>query len=174
MGSTGNLDSTDPMEQFCAEQYPRLVGTLTLYCGRRDVAEVLAQDTLVKVCDRWAAVSVMTAPGAWAHRVAINAANSWWARQRAERRVLSRTPVEADHEDPDVALTVSIRNAVGALPPRRRAALVLRYFADLSADETAEVMGCRPATVRALTFQAIAQLRATGDLLPAQEAPYGQ
>jgi RNA polymerase sigma factor (sigma-70 family) len=48
---------------------------------------------------------------------------------------------------------------VAALPRRQRAALVLRYFSDLSVDRTAEVLGCAPGTVKSLTSQAIASLR---------------
>ena len=170
MGSGGGAAGRAALDHFCAAEYPRLVGALTLYCGDRHIAEVLAQDTLVKVCDRWSAVAVMDAPGAWAHRVAINAANSWFTRRSAERRALSRSPRARDHhDDPDVADSVAIRDAVASLPTRRRAALVLRYFADLSVEQTAVAMRCRPATVRALTFQAIQQLRATADLLPAEE-----
>jgi RNA polymerase sigma-70 factor (ECF subfamily) len=161
--TTASPEDND-LDRFCASEYPRLVGTLTLYCGSRDIAEVLAQDVLVKVCDRWEQVRHMAAPGAWAHRVAINAANSWFTRRSAERRAMERAghPSEEAVEQ-DVAAMMAIRAAVAMLPPRRRAAVVLRYFADLSVEDTAAVMRCGPATVRALTYQAINQLRASGE-----------
>lgn len=163
------------LDHFCATEYPRLVGTLTLYCGNRDVAEVLAQDVLVKVCDRWAKVVEMAAPGAWAHRVAINAANSWFSRRSAERRALDRASQRREEVvEQDVAAMLAIRAAVAELPPRRRAAVVLRYFADLSVADTAAVMGCSDGTVRALTYQAINQLRTTGGWAADQEVPHGQ
>jgi RNA polymerase sigma factor (sigma-70 family) len=46
------------------------------------------------------------------------------------------------------------------LPPRRRAVLVLRYFCDLSVEETAEQLGCSPGTVKSQTARAIDALRA--------------
>lgn len=55
-----------------------------------------------------------------------------------------------------------MREAVAALPPRQRVAVVLRYFADCDIAATAEVMGCRPGTVRALTAQALERLRGAG------------
>jgi RNA polymerase sigma factor (sigma-70 family) len=57
---------------------------------------------------------------------------------------------------------VAVRAAVAALPPRQRAAIVLRYFADLSVRVTAAVMGCAEGTVKALTSKAISALRARG------------
>jgi RNA polymerase sigma factor (sigma-70 family) len=64
-----------------------------------------------------------------------------------------------DDEPADVTDALAVRAAVAALPPRQRAAVVLRYFADLSVDQTAAVLGCAPGTVKSLTSQAIASLR---------------
>ncbi len=52
-----------------------------------------------------------------------------------------------------------MRAAVATLAPRQREALALRYFADLSVEDTAAAMRCAPGTVKALTSQAIAALR---------------
>lgn len=38
---------------FCHREYARLVGALTLYCGDGDVAQELAQEALVRACERW-------------------------------------------------------------------------------------------------------------------------
>jgi RNA polymerase sigma factor (sigma-70 family) len=51
------------------------------------------------------------------------------------------------------------RDALAALTPRQRAAIVLRYFVDLPDEQIAEMLGCRPATVRSLIHRAVAQLR---------------
>jgi DNA-directed RNA polymerase specialized sigma24 family protein len=52
-----------------------------------------------------------------------------------------------------------IRTALAGLPPAQRAAVVLRFYLDLSIDDTAQVLGKRPGTVRALTSQGVARLR---------------
>jgi RNA polymerase sigma factor (sigma-70 family) len=52
-----------------------------------------------------------------------------------------------------------VRAAVATLPSRQRAAVVLRYFNDLSVADTAEILGCAEGTVKALTSQAVANLR---------------
>lgn len=54
---------------------------------------------------------------------------------------------------------VETRAALGRLSPRKRAAVVLRYFVDIPDEEIAEVLGCRPGTVRTLLHRAIDELR---------------
>jgi RNA polymerase sigma factor (sigma-70 family) len=138
--------------------HPRLVGALALHCGDRDVAHELAQETLARVWERWPSVAAMDSPEAWAFRVAFNLAASRFRRGAAERRARARLGPPDDHAT-DHADAVAVRQAVAALPRRQRAALVLRYFADLPVDRTAEVLGCAPGTVKSLTSQAIASLR---------------
>ncbi|HXF56459.1 MAG TPA: sigma factor-like helix-turn-helix DNA-binding protein [Actinomycetota bacterium] len=59
--------------------------------------------------------------------------------------------------------------ALWGLPPRQRAALVLRFYEDLSERDTADVMRCRPGTVKALVARGLEALRASlGD---AQRGP---
>lgn len=155
--------------EFCRAIRPQLIGSLTLLTGDRHLAEELAQETLVRVWDRWDGIA--TSPAAYAHRTAVNAAMSWRrrlaARHRAEVRLRGGSSDEDDRTDHAAALAV--RAAVAALPMRQRTALVLRYYADLPVGEVARVMGCPTGTVKSLTSRAIAALRA-GDLGDLEEA----
>jgi RNA polymerase sigma factor (sigma-70 family) len=54
---------------------------------------------------------------------------------------------------------MAVREAVAALPDRQRAAVVLRYLADLPVAAVAEALDCAPGTVRSLTSQGIERLR---------------
>ena len=54
---------------------------------------------------------------------------------------------------------LELRDALGRLGERQRAVVVLRYFADLPDVEIAEVLGCRPSTVRSLVRRALRVLR---------------
>lgn len=54
-------------DQFCDEIRGRLVGSLTVYCGDRLVAEELAQDALVRAFERWDTVGAMASPEAWTY-----------------------------------------------------------------------------------------------------------
>jgi DNA-directed RNA polymerase specialized sigma24 family protein len=68
----------------------------------------------------------------------------------------------ASVELPDAPLAIAVRHAVGALPPRQRAAVVARYYAGLDVGGAAKALGCAPGTVKALTHQALTTLRASG------------
>jgi RNA polymerase sigma factor (sigma-70 family) len=147
---------------FCVEEHPRLVGSLSLYCGDRAVAEELAQDALARACRDWRKVRRMGAPGAWTHRVAINLANSYFRRAAAEIRAKRRLQEEQRaHTDSGLepVAAVTIRAAVAALPRRQRAALILRYYVDLPVREVAVAMECPEGTVKTLTSKAIESLR---------------
>ena len=141
---------------LCRRLHPRLVAALALHCGRVDVAEELAQETLVRVWERWPNVRRAGSPDAWAFRVAFNLSTSALRRRALEQRVARRPPAV---ESPDLADRLAVRQALQQLTPRQRAAIILRYFVDLPVDDTAVAMDCAPGTVKALTSQAIARLR---------------
>jgi len=67
--------------------------------------------------------------------------------------------------DTDVATYDSLRSALLRLPPRQRAALVLRYFEDLPDTTIAELLRCRPATVRSLVARGLEALRTTPEVI---------
>jgi RNA polymerase sigma factor (sigma-70 family) len=63
--------------------------------------------------------------------------------------------------DPAASLTarLALQNALRALPPGKRAVLVLRYLEDLPESQVAQILGCSVGTVRSQTHKAVAQLR---------------
>jgi RNA polymerase sigma-70 factor (sigma-E family) len=155
-------DRPDDVDAFCRREWPRLVGALSLFTGDADLAEELAQETLARVCRDWRKVATLDAPGAWAHRVAINLARSHFRHRSVVRRHASALVPTNTTDDADTASALAVRQAVARLPVRPRTALVLRYFADLSVAETAEAMRCPEGTVKTLTRQAIRALRDDG------------
>lgn len=157
---------------FCAAEYPRLVGGLALYIGDRYAAEELAQEALLRACQRWQDVRQLESPGGWVWRVALNLANSDFRRRKAAWRARHRLQAAAPavHVDPDGADALAVRQAIAVLPNRQKTALVLRYFLDLSVDETAACMGASNDAVRSLTKRAVAAL---GSELGGRAAPPG-
>lgn len=147
---------------FVEEQHAPLVRTLTLYTGDPQLAADLAADALVRAAQHWSKVSAMASPGGWVHRVAINAANSWFRRRLAARRAMARRgPADVAHHDPDTADVVAVREAIERLPRRRRACVVLHHLAGLDTDEVAAALEIAPATVRSHLRHAHADLRAS-------------
>ena len=143
-------------EAFCRRAHPRLVGAMSLYCGDAGVAEDLAQEALARAYRDWSSVSQLASSEAWVHRVAMNLAHSWYRHLRLARRPVHPTGAEQLALDDGLVL----RRAVSMLPRRQRQAIVIRYFLDWTVADAAEVMGCAEGTVRALTSQGLAVLRA--------------
>ena len=160
-------DGEGDRERFFAQVAPRLVGSLTLYCGDRLLAEELAHEALARAIERWNRVGAMASPEAWTYRTAFNLARSSFRRSAAERRARGRMSVAAEAM-PDVTDAIAVRDAVLALPARQRAVIVSRFYLGLDVAETARVLGCRPGTVKAHTFKALGNLRAAG-LVDAEE-----
>lgn len=154
------MSSAGDMERFCAEAYPPLVGALAHQFGDPALAEDLAQDALVRACDRWATVGRLDSPVGWAYRVGVNLGNSWFRRRAAERRARQRHGPDVEmHHDPDVADRLAVAEALQRLTGRQREAVVLRYFLGLTTHETAHVLGSTAGAVRALTHRAVEELR---------------
>jgi RNA polymerase sigma-70 factor (sigma-E family) len=127
--------------------------------GDRQVAEDAVAEAFTRAYARWAQVRAHPNPTAWVIRVALNAQRSWWRRVR--REVLGAMP----GADPAVTdtdpVSGEVRAAVAALPRRQREVVALRVIADLSAEETADVLGISPGTVGVHLHRALAALRAT-------------
>jgi RNA polymerase sigma-70 factor (ECF subfamily) len=164
------MTEPEDVSAFCRREWPRLVGSLSLFTGDGDLAEDLAQETLTRVCRDWRTVSNLDSPGAWAHRVALNLARSHYRHRSVAQRQRARLASPTDAHDPDTATVLAVRDAVSQLPVRQRTALVLRYFADLSVAETAAAMQCPQGTVKTLTREAIAALRTMGLITEAEIA----
>lgn len=150
----------DAQAEFVGSFGPRLVGSLILFCGDRELAEDLAQEALARAIEHWSRVSALTAPEAWTYRTAFNLARSSFRRRAVERRHRGRLALA--NPLPDASDAVAVRATVRALPERQRAVIVARYYLDLNVAETARMLRCREGTVKAHTFKAIANLRAAG------------
>lgn len=151
--------SDEELTAFCRTQYPRLVGILGLYCGRRAVAEELAQETLARVWRRWPKVHHLDHPEAWAQRVAINLANSYFRRLLAEARA-GRRMIPSPETEPDAPESALVLRAeVSRLPRRQREAVILHYYLDLDLAEVADRMGASVPAVKSLLHRALTHLR---------------
>lgn len=152
----------DDLAAFYDDQWDRVRGSLVLFTGSRELGEELAQEAFVRVCQRWDQVRTMEAPGAWVHRVGINLAISHGRRRGSERRARRRLEaVRAEVAAPPEP-EAGVRGALLALDIDERAVVVLRFWADLSVKQVAEVLGIPEGTVKTRTRAGLAALRASG------------
>ena len=145
--------------------------TAFLLCGDWHQADDLVSIALVKLLRHWRRVSVMEQPDAYVRRVLLRA----WLdeRRRPWRRERPMEAVPDQAADPANVNAYVERTAIlshlAELPPRRRAVLVLRYFCDLSVEQTAAALGCTEGTVKSQTARALDTLRARLVDVPAME-----
>lgn len=133
-----------------------------LLTGSHEQAEDLVQEAFVRVVGRFGHLRVPDAFGAYLRRTIVNLHTSGLRRRRVERAYLEREgrrPPEAATTMPDVGGRDTLWRQLLALPARQRAAVVLRYYEDLSEAETAEVLRCSVAAVKSLTTRATQTLR---------------
>ncbi len=115
------------------------------------VAEELVQDAFVSLYERW---DRLDEPGGYLRTAVVNRARSELRKRAVRRRIgLDRRPEEAPGEQ-DYLI-----DALDRLSPKRRTALVLRFYAQLPEKEIAAVMGVRPGTVKSLVSRGLADLR---------------
>ena len=142
-----------------ADLYPQLVRAVAAYVPSVAVAEDIAQEAMLRAWQRRDRLAGVEDVSSWVFRVAINLSRSWRRRAQLELRhlptVVGHRADPADEGGDRAAVMAALRK----LPGRQRAAVALRYFADLSVEDTAKVMGCAPGTVKALTHQALAAMR---------------
>lgn len=157
-------DTGDRMtfEEYAVGSMPRLLGMATAICVQAALAEDLLQNVLIKVHAKWDTVAPESRD-AYVRRALVNELISWkrkWIRQIPTETV---EPAWSGQLDPsvDVVERDAMLALIGRLPPRQRAVLALRYYADLSDEQIAQDLGCSPGTVRAHASRALATLRIT-------------
>jgi RNA polymerase sigma-70 factor (sigma-E family) len=141
-----------------ADSAVRLAYLLT---GDRDVAEDLVQDAFVRLAGRLVHLRDAGAFDAYLRKTVVNLANSYFRRRRVERSYEKRARGMVATASPGHAIEerAALAAALRTLPQRQRAALVLRFYEDLSEAQTADVIGCRPGTVKSLVSRGLETLR---------------
>ena len=129
--------------------------------GDRLLAEDLVQDAFVKLAGRLVHLRDAGAFDSYLRRTVVNSANSYFRRKRIERAYLKRAAAEPPRSAdlPDTDRRDQLWNGLQRLPARQRTAIVLRIYEDLSEQRVAEVLGCRPGTVRSLVSRGLSQMR---------------
>jgi len=155
---------TDPVvvawpsfEDFVAAKQDALQNFAFLMIGNRDDARDAVQDALAGALRHWD--RAQRGPGAYVRRSIVNAHISAFRKRRREipSDDVGGPPVDAPGPD-----TLWVRQMCNALPPKQRAAIVMRYFEDRTFAEIGQALGYSEGSARSLVTRAVATLRQSG------------
>ena len=138
-----------------------------LLTGDRTLAEDLVQDAFARLVGRLRHLRDPNAFGAYLRRTIVNLATSHFRHRQVERAYLERVAtIPAVETNTNDDLDEAMHGALLRLPQRQRAAIVLRFYEDLSDVQTAEMLKCSPGTVRSLVTRGMKTLRQTLEGMP--------
>lgn len=147
---------------FVAGRSPALLKTAYLLVGDRGRAEDLLQTALVKAYLSWGRIRDDHATEAYVRQILVNTATSWWRRRWTGETTVEQLPEGAVGDATDrLAESDHMRRLLLRLPARQRAAVVLRYYEDLSEAEVAETLGVSRGTVSRYLTRGLNTLRTT-------------
>jgi RNA polymerase sigma-70 factor (sigma-E family) len=144
---------------YVQARLPRWRRVAAQLAGDAHRGDDLVQQAITRLYTKWARASQSANLDAYVYRILVRAfldeSRLRWAGVR-----LGGAPTEVAAPSPvDVESRILLRQALATLPPRQRAAVVLRYLADRSVDEVAEILRVSPGTVKSQTHDGLAALR---------------
>jgi RNA polymerase sigma-70 factor (sigma-E family) len=150
-GAGSGDDHPATFEELFHERYEAMMRVAFLLVGTRAEAEDVVQDAFARVSLRWSRIAV---PPAYLYRCVVNGSKDVLRRRKLEQRLWRAQRHETSELDAN-----ELGDALAALPPARRAAVVLRYYAGLSEQQIAEALGVRPGTVKSMLHRAMTELK---------------
>jgi RNA polymerase sigma-70 factor (sigma-E family) len=155
------------LAELYVEHAPDGLRLAFLLTGDRALAEDLVQEAFARLVGRLRHLRDPGALGAYLRRTIVNLSSSHFRRRRVERAYLERIAaaptVEPNTND---ELDEAMHTALLRLPERQRAAIVLRFYEDLSDVQTAAILNCSPGTVRSQVARGMQTLRETLEGMP--------
>jgi RNA polymerase sigma-70 factor (sigma-E family) len=162
----GSRDAGDAFRQFVVDAAPRLLRLGHALTGDPARAQDLVQETLVRIGLAWRRVRPDADPFPYARRALVNLYLNDRRRYRREHLVaevpepLGSSPTDAATASESLAGAMAL---LDRLPPRQRAAMVMRYVLDLDDARIADALGCTESTVRSQITRALETLRRQED-----------
>jgi RNA polymerase sigma-70 factor (sigma-E family) len=157
---------------------PRLRQAAFLLCGDWFLADDLVQDCLIRIFDAWPRIGGGSDLTRYSRRVLVNLYLDHRRRpSRRERPSDSLPDVPASLPDDGPGFRAQLVQALRCVPPGQRAVLVLRFFDDLSVEQTADALGTSAGNVKSQTSRGLTTLRhalvqqGLGDAFDLQEQP---
>jgi len=167
-------------DELYQREWSGLVALAWSLTGSWSAAEELAQDAFADAYRRWDEVGGMDKPGGWVRRAIVNRAASHHRHRRVEDRPAPRLLAADDRPDPtgdgaaDRVGDPAFWSAIRALPERQAACVALHYLEDRSVAEIAEILDCRPSTVKVHLHRGRQTLARTLDALTGPNPAEGE
>ena len=150
--------------EFVAARSAALHRSAYLLVGERQLAQDLLQEAFTKTYVAWPRLRDPAKAEAYTRKVITTTAISWYRRRSWQERPSDTIPEHShDGHADDHARREWVWSALQSLPPRQRAAIVLRYYEDLTEAQTAAALGCAVGTVKSQVHAGLAALRRTLD-----------
>jgi RNA polymerase sigma-70 factor (sigma-E family) len=148
------------LEMLYASHAPDAARLAYLLTGDRALAEDLVQEAFVRMFGRFRDLRHPEAFGAYLRKTVVNLARTHFRKRGVERTYLDRESRKPEPTAAPAGQREEMWDALRSLKPRQRAAIVLRYYEDLTEAQTADVLGCAVGTVKSLVSRGLDQLRA--------------
>lgn len=151
------------LEELFVLYSPGAVRLAYLMTGDRELAQDISQEAFVRVASRFRHVRWPEDFDSYLRRTVVNLCTSHFRHERVKREFLRRNPYRSDDvsEDPDLDTRDELRRALRCLPARQRAAVVFRYYEDLSEQQMANALNCSVPAARSLLSRGMKTLRQT-------------
>ena len=160
--ATQSRAGVDGFADVYAAHHAEALRIAYLLCGDPHRAEDAVADAFVKVYRRWSKGGIAQ-PRAYIRRAVVNEVNSRFRRLAVERREAAKRSGDdrgARGDDEQVVDADAMFSALQRLPERQRTAIVLRYYADLTEQDTAAAMDISVGTVKSSVSRGLARMRA--------------
>jgi len=146
--------------EFVEARSPSLFRTAYLMVGDHQLAQDLLQEALVKTLVAWPRLRDRPHVDAYTRRIIVTTSISWRRRRSFHERPSHALPERVGPDPVDAAVTHDlVISALLTVPPRQRAAIVLRYYDDLTEAQTAEAMGCSVGAVKSQVSAGLKRMR---------------
>lgn len=153
-------NASEPLAQLYRREAPAARRLAYFLTGDRELAEDLVQEAFVRVAGRFAHLRTPDRFDAYLRRTVVNLFTSQLRRTRLERAWLANQSGREPSTPPeDPSARDEVWRALLSLPERQRAALVLRFYEDLTEQDAAAVMGCSVGALNQLVARGMAALR---------------
>ena len=161
---TSPATDTSKLEELYVRHADGAVRLAYLLTGDRALAEDIVQDAFVRLAGRLVHLRDPGAFDAYLRRTVINLGNSYFRRKKVERAYLARERGSiaarvGQWSDRSVEDRDALWHAMERLSSRQRIAIVLRFYEDLPEREVADILRCRPGTVKSLVSRGLETLR---------------